>query len=81
MSKPESQTNCGSSPLLSVADRVHQERCDLLHKTIRLQDFIKSAKYTELDGEHQFLLDFQLRTMQSYEFVLLRRWTLLNDGI
>jgi hypothetical protein len=65
---------------LPLAERVHQERCELLHKIIRLQEFIES-NHEELDGEHQFLLEYQLRTMQSYEVVLLRRWTLLKDGV
>ena len=81
MRKPERKSNCGSSSLLSVAESVHQERCELCSKIMRLQDFMRSSKFKELDGEHQFLLDFQLRTMQSYELVLLRRWVLLNDGV
>lgn len=55
--------------------RIQKEKAELVTKIMKLENFINSAKFYELDEENRFLLRLQLRTMQNYDDILLKRIT------
>ena len=61
--------------------RVVEEREELLLKYNKLQNFINSEKFLELDEDNKKLLKYQLSTMSQYLRILDLRIYKFNDGI
>ena len=64
---------------MSYTERVRQEALELNEKISRLEDFMHSDSYTEVDHVEAGLLMSQLRAMRGYASVLRERLE-LHDG-
>lgn len=71
-------TKC--EPLQTPLERVTAERAELMDKIDKLDSFIDSIAFVDLDIVHSGLMNEQIRVMDRYADILDRRIRLMREG-
>lgn len=59
--------------MFTFVERMISEHLDLQVRCTKLNEFLHSSKYLELDDENRALLNAQYNAMMAYQFILKRR--------